>query len=67
MLMVLNKEATIMEYEICNVRAIAFYLGQGFELIGYDSCCYTNLDVERHEIRFDFGYFMHKRGNRYEN
>ena len=47
-----------------NVGAIAFYRKQGFELIGYDACCYTNIDVERHEIRFDFGYFLHRRGGR---
>jgi len=52
-----GRRAIILETQSCNVRAIAFYLSQGFELIGYDSCCYTNLDVERHEIRFDFGYF----------
>ena len=53
-----------LETQSCNVRAIAFYRSQGFELIGFDSCCYTNLDVERHEIRFDFGYFLHKRAGR---
>ena len=60
-----GRRAIILETQSCNVRAIAFYLSQGFELIGYDACCYTNLDVERHEIRFDFGYFLHKRKGRY--
>lgn len=60
-----GRRAIILETQSCNVRAIAFYLSQGFELIGYDTCCYTNLDVERHEIRFDFGYFLHKRKGRY--
>ena len=60
-----GRRAIILETQSCNVRAIAFYLSQGFELIGYDTCCYTNLDVERHEIRFDFGYFLHKRNGRY--
>ncbi len=60
-----GRRAIILETQSCNVRAIAFYLSQGFELIGYDTCCYTNLDVERHEIRFDFGYFLHKREGRY--
>ena len=62
-----GRRAIILETQSCNVRAIAFYLSQGFRLIGYDSCCYTNLDVERHEIRFDFGYFLHKNGGRYES
>ena len=38
-----------------------FYRKQGFQLIGYDSCCYTNIDIEKHEIRFDFGFFLHKK------
>jgi GNAT superfamily N-acetyltransferase len=61
-----GRRAIILETQSCNVRAIAFYLSQGFELIGFDSCCYTNLDVERQEIRFDFGFFLHKNGGRYE-
>ena len=52
-----NRRAVILETQSCNVRAISFYLSQGFELIGFDTCCYTNRDVERHEIRFDFGFF----------
>lgn len=61
-----GRRAIILETQSCNVMAIAFYLSQGFELIGYDTCCYTNLDVERHEIRFDFGYFLHKREGRWQ-
>ena len=53
-----NRRAVILETQSCNVRAIAFYLSQGFELIGFDSCCYTNRDVARHEVRFDFGFFL---------
>ena len=60
-----GRRAIILETQSCNVRAIAFYRSQGFELIGFDSCCYTNRDVERHEIRFDFGYFLHKNEGRY--
>lgn len=61
-----GRRAIILETQSCNVRAIAFYRSQGFELIGFDSCCYTNIDVERHEIRFDFGYFLHKNSGRWE-
>ena len=61
-----GRRAIILETQSCNVRAIAFYLSQGFELIGFDSCCYTNIDVERQEVRFNFGYFLHKNGGRYE-
>ena len=61
-----GRRAIILETQSCNVRAIAFYLSQGFELIGFDSCCYTNRDVERQEVRFNFGYFLHKNAGRYE-
>lgn len=61
-----GRRAIILETQSCNVRAILFYLSQGFELIGYDTCCYTNLDIERHEIRFDFGYFLHKNEGRWQ-
>lgn len=53
-----GRRAIILETQSCNVRAIAFYRSQGFELIGYDTCCYTNTDVERHEVRFNFGYIL---------
>ena len=59
-----NRRAIILETQSCNVRAIAFYRAQGFQLIGFDSCCYTNRDVERHEIRFDMGFFMDRREGR---
>lgn len=61
-----GRRAIILETQSCNVRAIAFYLSQGFELIGYDTCCYTNCDIERKEIRFNFGYFLHKRAVRWD-
>ena len=59
-----GRRAIILETQSCNVRAIAFYRRQGFELIGFDSCCYTNSDVERHEVRLDLGYFLHRRAVR---
>ena len=59
-----NRRAIILETQSCNVKAIAFYRSQGFELIGFDTCCYTNRDVQRHEIRFDFGFFMDRRDSR---
>lgn len=57
-----NRRAVILETQSCNVRAIDFYRGRGFELIGYDACCYTNTDIARHEVRFNFGCFMHANG-----
>ena len=59
-----NRRAIFLETQSCNVRAIAFYQKQGFELIGFDTCCYTNRDIERHEIRFNFGFFLDKREGR---
>ena len=53
-----NRRAIILETQSYNVRAIAFYRSQGFELIGFDTCCYANNDIARHEIRFNMGYFM---------
>lgn len=60
-----GRRAIILETQSCNVDAIAFYLSQGFELIGFDSCCYTNRDVEKREVRFDFGFFMDRREGRW--
>lgn len=61
-----KRRAIILETQSCNVRAIDFYRKQGFQLIEYDSCCYTNIDIEKHEIRFDFGFFLHKKPGRFE-
>lgn len=53
-----GRRAIILETQSCNVRAIAFYRSQGFELIGFDSCCYSNRDQEKHEIRLNMGFFL---------
>lgn len=60
-----GRRAIILETQSCNVRAISFYRSQGFKLLGYDECCYTNRDIERHEIRFNFVYYMDNRAGRY--
>lgn len=60
-----KRRAIILETQSCNVRAIDFYRKQGFELIGYDACCYTNMDIERHEIRFNFGFFLYSNKERF--
>ena len=49
--------ALILETQSSNVSAVDFYLHEGFGLIGFDSCCYSNRDVERREVRFDMGWF----------
>lgn len=55
-----GRRAIILETQSCNVRAIAFYRSQGFRLIGFDTCCYANDDIARHEIRFNFGFFLNR-------
>lgn len=57
-----NRRAIILETQSCNTNAIGFYLHQGFELIGFDKCCYTNKDIERREVRINLGYFFAMNG-----
>ena len=59
-----NRRAIILETQSCNTNAIGFYLHQGFELIGFDTCCYTNDDIGRREVRFNLGFFFHREGRR---
>lgn len=53
-----NRRAIILETQSCNVNAIGFYLHEGFTLIGFDSCCYGNRDLDRKEVRIELGYFF---------
>ncbi len=50
-----NRRALILETQSCNVSAISFYLSEGFQLIGFDSCCYSNHDLDRREVRIELG------------
>lgn len=59
-----KRRAVILETQSCNTKAIGFYLSQGFELIGFDTCCYTNNDIGRREVRINLGYFFHREGRR---
>jgi GNAT superfamily N-acetyltransferase len=53
-----NKYRVLMlETQSSNVNAVDFYLHEGFTLIGFDTCCYTNNDIERIEVRFNMGWF----------
>ena len=54
--------ALMLETQSSNVNAVDFYLHEGFTLIGFDSCCYTNNDLERKEVRFNMGWFPEKAG-----
>ena len=55
-----HRRAIILETQSCNVSAIRFYQEEGFEIIGMDSCCYSNRDIERKEVRINLGYFPRK-------
>lgn len=59
-----HRRAVILETQSCNTNAIGFYLHQGFELIGFDTCCYTNDDIGRREVRINLGYFFHREPRR---
>lgn len=52
-----GRRAIILETQSCNTNAIEFYQHEGFTLIGMDTCCYTNNDIERKEVRLEFGWF----------
>ena len=45
----------VLETQSCNVPAINFYLKHGFSLIGFDVAAYSNEDVEKKEVRLEFG------------
>ncbi len=55
-----GRRALILETQSCNTGAIAFYESEGYELIGFDFCCYSNRDPERKEVRLDLGFFPDK-------
>mgnify|MGYP000896385966 CR=1 FL=1 len=56
-----RRRALILETQSCNVRAIDFYLHEGFTLIGLDTCCYGNQDLQRKEVRLELGWFPKKK------
>lgn len=58
-----RRRAIMLETQSSNVNAIDFYLHEGFTLIGLDTCCYKNNDVERGEVRVEMGLLL-PRGER---
>lgn len=52
-----RRRAIILETQSCNVNAVDFYQHEGFNLIGMDTCCYKNNDLQRKEVRLEFGWF----------
>ena len=52
-----KRRALMLETQTCNVNAIGFYLHEGFMPIGLDTCCYTNRDIARREVRLNMAWF----------
>jgi hypothetical protein len=50
--------AIFLETRSCNEHAISFYISQGFTLIGFDTCVFSNEDIENYSVPLKFGYFM---------
>ena len=59
-----GRRAIILETQSCNTNAIGFYLHEGFELVGFDTCCYTNDDIGRREVRINLGFFFNRETRR---
>ena len=45
----------VLETQSNNTSAIAFYMKQGFRLIGFDSAAYSNDDIGKKEVRLELG------------
>jgi ribosomal protein S18 acetylase RimI-like enzyme len=45
----------VLETQSWNVNAIDFYVNYGFELIGLDTYAYSNRDIEKKDVRLEFG------------
>jgi ribosomal protein S18 acetylase RimI-like enzyme len=50
-----KRRMLVVETQSCNILAVNFYLKNGFELIGFDIAAYSNEDIERKEVRLEFG------------
>lgn len=56
-----RRRAIMLETQSCNANAVGFYLHEGFTLIGFDSCCYANNDLQRKEVRLELGILKEKK------
>ena len=50
--------AIILETQTFNTKAIDFYLKQGFVFGGFDASCYSNSDIEKHEVRIELQWYL---------
>lgn len=53
-----EQRAIVLETQSCNDPAIRFYRTCGFKLIGLDANHYQNDDIERGEVRLEFGLML---------
>jgi ribosomal protein S18 acetylase RimI-like enzyme len=53
-----GNRALVLETQSCNDPAIRFYFSCGFNLIGLDSMHYQNDDIQRGEVRLEFGLML---------
>ncbi len=53
-----GQRALVLETQSCNDPAIRFYRTCGFKLIGLDANHYQNDDIERGEVRLEFGLML---------
>ncbi len=48
----------VLETQTSNLKAIGFYRAMGFSLVGLDASHYTNLDVEKGEVRLEMAIHL---------
>lgn len=51
----LDARALILEVQSCNDPAIQFYQKHGFYFVGLNTLAYSNEDVQRKEVRLEYG------------
>ncbi len=54
----LGARMLVLETQSCNAPAVRFYRKVWFDLIGMELANYTNEDVERKEVRLEFGMIL---------
>lgn len=56
--------AVFLDTHTCNVKAIEFYLSQGFVFGGLDTTYYSNSDIERGEVWIELVYLLDNEAGR---
>jgi ribosomal protein S18 acetylase RimI-like enzyme len=50
-----DARAIILEVQSCNDPALSFYEKQGLHFIGLNTLAYTNEDIQKNEVRLEYG------------